>query len=62
MKQGSDCDPRHLPRNISVLLGTGVQHDMKMKVDQGNDGLEVHKTPADTGILIDMERPKTLEN
>ena len=54
-------DPRHLPRNIDVLLGTGIQHDMKMKIDQGNDRLEVHKTSAGTGILIDLERPKTLK-
>ena len=49
------CDPKHLPQGVDVLLGTDIQHTMKMKVDQGNERLEM-KSAGRSGIVIDLEQ------
>ena len=51
---------RHLPPGIDFLIGTKDQKAMKMKIDQGNDRLEIKKTSSKRGIVIDLETAKTL--
>ena len=35
---------KHLPPGIDLLIGTKDQRRMKMKIDQGNDRLEIKRT------------------
>ena len=60
MVEARMCDPKHLPQGVDVLLGTDIQHTMKMKVDQGNERLEM-KSAGRSGIVIDLEQTKLLK-
>ena len=51
---------RNMPPGIDFLIGTKDQKAMKMKIDQGNDRLEIKKTASGRGIVIDLETAKTL--
>jgi hypothetical protein len=53
-------DPKHLPAGVDFLVGTRLQHSLEMKIDQGNDRLEIVKTPSKRGIVIDLEKPATI--
>ena len=55
-----ESETQHLPPGIDLLIGTKDQRRMKMKIDQGNDRLEVRKTASGRGIVIDLETAKTL--
>ena len=52
--------PKHLPTGADFLVGTRLQHSLEMKMDQGNDRLEIGKTPSKRGIVIDLEKPATI--
>ena len=45
---------------MDFLIGTKDQKEMRMKIDQGNDRLEIKKTKSGRGIVIDLETPKTI--
>ena len=53
-------DPRHMPARVDLLVGTRLQHSLEMQIDQGNDKLEIGKTPSKRGIVIDLGKPATI--
>ena len=53
-------DPKHLSAGVDFLVGTRIQHSLEMKIDQGNDSLEIGETPSKRGIVIDLEKPATI--
>ena len=58
--EARESDIKHLPPGIDLLIGTKDQNEMKMKIDQGNDRLEIKRTKSGRGIVIDLETAKTL--
>ena len=58
--EARESDIKHLPPGIDLLIGTKDQRRMKMKIDQGNDRLEIKRTRSGRGIAIDLETAKTI--
>lgn len=49
------CNKKSLPPGIDLLICTKLQHKLKMKIDQGNDRLEIRNLPPRNGLVIDLE-------
>ena len=55
------CATKHMPRGVDLLIETKTQFRMGMRIDQGNQRLEIKDITAGRrktrGIAIDLERP-----